>query len=196
MKVALAQVNFHVGNFDSNFEKIQAKIHEAKTAKADIIVFPELAVTGYPPRDFLEFESFIDQCEKTLDQVKDLSQDIGIIIGSPRRNEGKGKRLFNSAFFFYNKCRAFFPRPREGLDAAVVPGVFKPDAPCFKFRFKVHFYFCFRFGVCRGWRGGLILGAPSGFLGRWRRRRRRRRRLGRGWVCCVGFCILCRFRCR
>ena len=102
MKVALAQNNFHVGNFDSNFEKIQARIQEAKTQKADIIVFPELAITGYPPRDFLEFESFIDQCEMTLDQVKALSQDIGIIIGSPRRNNGKGKRLFNSAFFFYN----------------------------------------------------------------------------------------------
>jgi len=102
MKIALAQNNFHVGNFDSNFEKIQARIQEAKTQKADIIVFPELAITGYPPRDFLEFESFIDQCEMTLDQVKALSQDIGIIIGSPRRNNGKGKRLFNSAFFFYN----------------------------------------------------------------------------------------------
>lgn len=101
MKVALAQVNFHVGNFESNYEKIESNILQAVREGTDIIVFPELAITGYPPRDFLEFDSFIDQCEETLDKVKSLSSEIGIIIGAPRKNEGKGKRLFNSAFFFF-----------------------------------------------------------------------------------------------
>lgn len=103
MKVSLAQINFHVGNFDSNFEKIEEQVRFAKNEGSDLIVFPELAITGYPPRDFLEFDAFIDQCEQTLEKVKSISQGIGIIIGSPRRNLGKGKRLFNSAFFYHNE---------------------------------------------------------------------------------------------
>ena len=102
MKIALTQPNFHVGNFESNFDLIQEMIEEAESNNSDLIIFPELALTGYPPRDFLEFDTFIDQVEEYLEKIKDLSNNIGIIIGAPRKNPSpKGKRLYNSCFFFH-----------------------------------------------------------------------------------------------
>ncbi|MGL4599848.1 MAG: nitrilase-related carbon-nitrogen hydrolase, partial [Bacteroidia bacterium] len=62
MKIALAQLNYHIGNFDSNVSKIKAHIQQAKAAGADLVVFAELSVCGYPPRDFLEFDDFIRRC--------------------------------------------------------------------------------------------------------------------------------------
>ncbi|MBC8172423.1 MAG: NAD+ synthase, partial [Chitinophagales bacterium] len=100
MKIALAQINVHIGNFEYNFSKIASFIEEAKRSAADIVVFPELAICGYPPRDFLEFDDFIDQCYAVIQKIKPLTKDIAVIVGSPSRNpEVKGKDLFNSAFF-------------------------------------------------------------------------------------------------
>ena len=100
MKIALSQINFHVGNFESNTYKIILAIEKAKKEKADIVVFPELAICGYPPRDFLEFGDFIDNCYIELNKIANLSNDIAIIIGAPIRNQNeKGKPLFNSAVF-------------------------------------------------------------------------------------------------
>ena len=58
MKIALAQVNFHIGNFENNKKKILDFISRAKDQNADLIVFPELALSGYPPLDFLEYKHF------------------------------------------------------------------------------------------------------------------------------------------
>ena len=55
MKIALAQINYHIGNFANNTQKIIDHIHKAEKAGAYIVVFAELAISGYPPRDFLEF---------------------------------------------------------------------------------------------------------------------------------------------
>lgn len=107
MKIALAQQNFHIGNFQFNFEKIKNAVASAKNDQADLIVFPELAITGYPPRDFLEFDDFHKQCQTYLNEVKKLSSDIGIIVGAPSKNNGPGKSLYNSAYFFsQQKCIA------------------------------------------------------------------------------------------
>ena len=62
MKIALAQINVHIGNFEANFNKIANFINDAKKQQADIILFPELSVCGYPPRDFLDFDDFVDKC--------------------------------------------------------------------------------------------------------------------------------------
>jgi NAD+ synthase (glutamine-hydrolysing) len=98
MKIALAQLNFTIGDFDRNVKKIVEQIHIAKTHHADLIVFPELAVSGYPPRDFLDFSDFIDHCYRSLYHVADECKDIAAIIGSPTRNPDlRGKNLFNSA---------------------------------------------------------------------------------------------------
>ena len=56
--IAIAQINVHVGNFEVNTQKIITYIEKAKREGAKLVVFPELAVCGYPPRDFLEFDFF------------------------------------------------------------------------------------------------------------------------------------------
>ena len=62
MRIALAQVNLHIGNFDYNTTKHIAFIHEAASKGADLVVFPELSVCGYPPQDLLEYPDFIEAC--------------------------------------------------------------------------------------------------------------------------------------
>jgi len=103
MKVALAQINLIIGDFDYNTRKMLSYIEKAKQQKADIIVFPELATTGYPPRDFLEFSDFISKAENSISQLKKASQDIAIVVGTPTVNPVvEGKDLYNSAVFLYN----------------------------------------------------------------------------------------------
>mgnify|MGYP003575295746 CR=1 FL=1 len=100
MKIALAQLNYHIGNFESNTQKIIDAIGEAKSKGADLVVFAELAICGYPPRDFLEFTEFIELCESSIEKVASACQGIACIIGAPTRNPEKaGKDLFNSAYF-------------------------------------------------------------------------------------------------
>ena len=100
MKFALAQLNYHIGNFEGNVSKIKNAISRAKEAKANIVVFAELAISGYPPRDFLEFDHFIDQCTESINTIAKECVGIAAIIGSPSFNPNtKGKRLFNSAYF-------------------------------------------------------------------------------------------------
>jgi NAD+ synthase (glutamine-hydrolysing) len=100
MKIAIAQLNYHIGHFEKNFEKIQSAILEAERAKADIVLFGELAVCGYPPRDFLEFSDFIHKCEEVIESIKPLTKNIAVVIGAPCKNPNiEGKDLFNSAYF-------------------------------------------------------------------------------------------------
>ena len=104
MKIFLAQQNYHIGNFEYNTAKIIAAIAEAKSNHADLIVFSEMSVCGYPARDFVEFDDFINKCYQAIDSIKEHSENIGVIIGSPSRNPiVEGKDLFNAAFFLYNK---------------------------------------------------------------------------------------------
>lgn len=102
MKIALAQLNYHVGNFRPNTEKIIAAIGEAGKQQADLIVFSELCISGYPARDFLEFSDFISQCENAVEEIARHTTKVAALVGCPRRNPDKdGKDLFNSAFFIY-----------------------------------------------------------------------------------------------
>ncbi len=102
MKVAIAQLNYHIGNFEGNLNKMLNAVSEAKTKGADIIVFGELSTCGYPPRDFLEFDDFIKRCEDSVSRLAEESHDIAIVVGSPTRNPViEGKDLYNSAIFLY-----------------------------------------------------------------------------------------------
>ena len=102
MKIAIAQQNYHIGHFESNTAKIISAIQEAKQQGAELIIFSELCVCGYPPRDFLEFNDFIDKCYQAIDTIKAHADTIGVLIGSPARNPVKeGKNLFNAAFLLY-----------------------------------------------------------------------------------------------
>jgi NAD+ synthase (glutamine-hydrolysing) len=104
MKIFLAQQNYHIGNFESNRNKIIQGIERAKQAGANLVLFPELCVCGYPPRDFVEFEDFINKCYESIDIIKEHTENIGVLIGSPARNPNKeGKDLFNAAFFLHDK---------------------------------------------------------------------------------------------
>ena len=104
MKIAIAQQNYHIGNFTHNFEKIKHAIAQAKAENADIIVFSELAVCGYPPRDFLEFKDFIQRCENTIEKIRLETENIAVVVGSPSVNPViEGKDLFNSAYFIADK---------------------------------------------------------------------------------------------
>ena len=104
MKIAIAQLNYHIGNFEGNLEKMKIYIDHAKSQMADIVCFGELATCGYPPRDFLEFDDFIGLCEKSIEKLTELADGIAIVVGSPTRNpEKEGKDLYNSAYFLANK---------------------------------------------------------------------------------------------
>ena len=98
MRIALAQLNYHIGDFESNISLIKDYIQKAKSLPADVVVFAELAVCGYPPRDFLEFDHFVKSCTRSLKEIARECKDIAAIVGSPVFNQNpKGKRLFNSA---------------------------------------------------------------------------------------------------
>ena len=104
MKIALAQQNYHIGNFEANTRKILEGIARAKSAGADLVVFSEMSVCGYPPRDFLEFDDFIAESYVAVDRIRQEADTIGVIIGAPVRNPaGEGKSLFNAALLLYEK---------------------------------------------------------------------------------------------
>ena len=104
MKIALAQQNYHIGNFEKNRQKIIDGIMWAKQQNADLVVFSELCICGYPPRDFLEFDDFINKCYESIEIIKQHADTIGVLIGSPARNSQlEGKDLFNAVFLLYEK---------------------------------------------------------------------------------------------
>jgi len=104
MKIALAQQNYHIGNFEDNTRKIIEGINKAKAQGADLVVFSELCVCGYAPGDFLEFPDFINKCCEAIGSIKEHADTIGVLIGSPARNPQKeGKDLFNAVFLLYEK---------------------------------------------------------------------------------------------
>jgi NAD+ synthase (glutamine-hydrolysing) len=100
MKIAIAQINCHIGNFDGNLEKMKGLVTKAKALKADMVIFPEMATCGYPARDFLEFDDFIKKSYASVEALAAEAKGIAICVGSPARNPRvEGKDLFNSAFF-------------------------------------------------------------------------------------------------
>lgn len=100
MKIALAQQNYHIGNIEANTQKIIGAIGQAKSQGADLVVFSELAVCGYPPRDFLYFHDFIQKCEAAIASIAAEATGIAVLVGAPQRNPNRhGKDLYNAAFF-------------------------------------------------------------------------------------------------
>ncbi|MCR9289661.1 MAG: NAD+ synthase [Bacteroidetes bacterium] len=100
MKISIAQLNFHIGNFKGNLSKMLEAVETAKADGADLICFSELSTCGYPPRDFLEFEDFIKKAEDTVAKLAKAAIDIAIVVGSPSKNSViEGKDHYNSAYF-------------------------------------------------------------------------------------------------
>ena len=100
MKIAIAQLNYHIGNFIQNTAKIIDCINRSKQEGADLVVFSELSITGYYPHDLLERKEFIEQSYEALQQITQHCTNIAVLVGGPSLNpEPQGKKLFNSAFF-------------------------------------------------------------------------------------------------
>src|SRR5690242_14575730 len=101
MRVFAAQINPTIGYLEGNTRKILAALERAKHRKADIVLFPELTISGYFPDDLLLDESFIDACGQKLEEILPATGGLFVCVGLPRRNtEGKEKFLYNSVAVF------------------------------------------------------------------------------------------------
>ena len=94
LRIALAQINTTVGDLVGNKRKIEASIHQAKMAEADLVVFPELAVCGYPPEDLLYKTHFIENNLKSLEEIAQKTQGICAVVGFVDKKSGQ---LYNAA---------------------------------------------------------------------------------------------------
>ncbi len=139
MRIALAQLNYHIGNFEANQNKIIAAIQKAKQAEADLIVFAELAISGYPPRDFLEFDDFISECNSAIKYIATYCNGIAAIIGSPTFNDKKeGRRLKNTAYFIENgKIKSLLSKSLlPTYDVFDESRYFQPEEECYSIKYK------------------------------------------------------------
>jgi len=101
MKIALAQLNYLIGDFEGNLAKMLQWARKATEQGADLILFSELAICGYPPLDLLERKTFVEACMKSIQRLaREVNPQLGVLVGGPEFNpEPAGKALFNSAFF-------------------------------------------------------------------------------------------------
>ena len=107
MRLALAQINTLVGDLDGNRERIVRRLHEARQAGADLVLFPELAVTGYPPEDLLFRPEFLRQARRSLDQIAADATDIAALVGFPWLE----RDLFNAcAVCADGEVKAIYPK--------------------------------------------------------------------------------------
>jgi NAD+ synthase (glutamine-hydrolysing) len=117
MKVTLAQLNPTVGDITGNLRKISETL-AGLPADTDLVIFPELFIVGYPPRDLLERPAFIERTQEALRNVASLSArypHLGLIVGAPRpTSKARGKGLHNAAVFFH-QGRAIFYRDKSLL---------------------------------------------------------------------------------
>jgi NAD+ synthase (glutamine-hydrolysing) len=106
MRIALAQINTTVGDFDGNVERIARFARHAAQRGAGLVVFPELALTGYPPRDLVEEPRFVERSERELERLAGLVSGIRILVGYVRRStKERGKSAADSAALLFGGRR-------------------------------------------------------------------------------------------
>ena len=137
MRIALAQINPTVGDLSGNVDRMARAARDAAARKAEVVVFPELSITGYPPRDLVEKPSFITRSEAELERLarETANLDISVICGYAARSQSEtGKRAMNSAavleggkvvfrqnkmllpnYDVFDEARYFVPADRESL---------------------------------------------------------------------------------
>lgn len=98
LNIALAQLNWLVGDIEGNCEHMLQEAKAQQLHGADLILFSELALTGYPPEDLLFRSDFHQRCSKQLDRIKEASQNIAIVVGHPWQ---QNKKCFNALSFFW-----------------------------------------------------------------------------------------------
>lgn len=100
MNIALTQLNYLIGDVEQNGLKIREAIGHAREKGADLVVFSELSVCGYPPADLLNFSAFTRECLDITRQIALECKGIAAIVGGPAFNDNsRGKKLYNAAFF-------------------------------------------------------------------------------------------------
>ena len=95
IQIHLQQQSFLVGDIRANTRKIIALAQSARANGADLVVFPELALCGYPPEDLLLRPGFIQLCDAALAEIQHSIQGVSVVLGAPRHD---GEKLYNSAF--------------------------------------------------------------------------------------------------
>lgn len=104
MRITIAQINPVVGDLIGNYAKIEEAVYRAAAENSDLVIFPELATTGYPPQDLLEKKWFLAGNEQSVRSITDLSSavpSVGILFGTPTASNQTGKGLHNSALLIY-----------------------------------------------------------------------------------------------
>jgi NAD+ synthase (glutamine-hydrolysing) len=105
MKITLAQLNPTIGDIQGNLAKVAKTLSECNKDSPDLVIFPELFLVGYPPRDLLERPSFITRTQAAIEELLKISQNFGhtaIIVGAPQPNQQpSGKGIHNSALLIY-----------------------------------------------------------------------------------------------
>ncbi len=97
MRIGYAQINSTVGDLQGNFEKIAAAYDRLSAAGAELVITPELAITGYPPQDLVFKSRFVPQNLETLERLQGIVREAGLLVGFVDRNEGRGKPFHNAA---------------------------------------------------------------------------------------------------
>jgi NAD+ synthase (glutamine-hydrolysing) len=141
MKIALAQINPIIGDFTHNTKKIMAATEKAIGLSCDLIVFSELAISGYPPRDLLEKRDFVEANQTHLQDLVKSIEGIGVICGYVDRNPRKaGTPLYNSAVLFeggeilYTAHKRLLPT----YDVFDEARYFEPGSECSSYLYKNH----------------------------------------------------------
>jgi len=139
VKTAIAQINPTVGDIPGNLQKTLGLIERAEKAGADWILFPELSLVGYPPRDLLDYPRMQRENDEALKVIEKSASRIGVIVGALRANPSpNGKKFFNSAFVFKNQKRIFSYDKRllpsydvfedeRYFEKGIDPGIFQVD---------------------------------------------------------------------
>src|SRR6202047_1968645 len=97
MKIGFAQINTTVGDLRGNFEKIAGAYDRLNAGGADLVLTPELAITGYPPQDLVFKSRFVPQNLEVLDKLQARLRGAALLVGYVERNQGRGKQFHNAA---------------------------------------------------------------------------------------------------
>ncbi len=97
LSIALAQLNLLVGDIEGNTERMLQTVQEQQKAGADLVMFTELALSGYPPEDLLYRNDFYQRCDEQLQRLQQASAEVAILVGHPWR---EGDKLYNALSLF------------------------------------------------------------------------------------------------